>query len=56
MTQEHKLNLFADAIYLLDKQDLEKIIVELAWKETTIEQVVESVVGEAIEDAWGQSE
>jgi len=53
MTQEHKLNLFADAIYLMDKQDLEKMIIELAWKETTIESIVDSVFEDAIADEWG---
>jgi hypothetical protein len=53
MTQEHKLNLFADAIYLMDKQDLEKMIIELAWKETTIEQIVDSVFEDTIADEWG---
>jgi len=53
MTQEHKLNLFADAIYLMDKHDLEKMIVELAWKETTIEHLVDSVVQDYIADEWG---
>jgi len=53
MTQEHKLNLFADAIYLMDKHDLEKMIIELAWKETTIECIVDSVFEDTIADEWG---
>ena len=53
MTQEHKLNLFTEAIYLMDKQDLENMLVQLAWKETTMEQIVDSVVEDAVADEWG---
>lgn len=56
MTIEHKLNLFAEAIYMMDKQDLEKMIVELAWKETTIEAIVDSVVEDHVADEWGVAE
>jgi hypothetical protein len=40
------LECFQDAISQLDKHELEAMLIQLAWKETTIEQIVESVIND----------
>ena len=50
---EEKLNLFAEALYHFDKEELKEMLEELAWKETTIEHLVDSVLQDYIADEWG---
>ena len=45
-----KLKLFQDALNKMDRDDLEIMLIELAWKETTIEHLVDSVVTDHLED------
>jgi hypothetical protein len=39
-----RLELFAETLFQLDKQDLEKMLMELAWKECTIDDLIDSIV------------
>jgi hypothetical protein len=56
MDKLEKLNLFTESLYQFDKQDLEKMLIELVWKETTIESLVDSVVEDSKADDWGKSQ
>lgn len=41
---EKNLNYFKDAISKMERYELEKILIQLAWKETTIEDIIEVVI------------
>ena len=56
MDKLEKLNLFTESLYQFDKQDLEKMLIELVWEETTIESLVDSVVEDSKVDDWGKSQ
>jgi hypothetical protein len=56
MDKLEKLNLFTESLYQFDKQDLEKMLIELVWEETTIENLVDSVVEDSKADDWGKSQ
>jgi hypothetical protein len=56
MNKLEKLNLFTESLYQFDKQDLEKMLIELVWEETTIDSLVDSVVEDSKADDWGKSQ
>jgi hypothetical protein len=56
MDKLEKLNLFTESLYQFDKQDLEKMLIELVWEEITIESLVDSVVEDSKADDWGKSQ
>ena len=46
MTNEQKLKMFSESIFHLEQQDLERMLIDLAWKNYTIDHLVDSVVEE----------
>jgi len=53
---EKDLGYFQEALYQMDREDLEGMLIELAWKETTIESIVASVIEDSKADDWGKSQ
>lgn len=41
---EKDLNYFKDAISKMEREELEEMLVQLAWKETTIEHIIDVVI------------
>lgn len=53
---EQLLDKFTEAIHQMDKQDLEAMLIDLAWNNYSIETLVLSVVEDAVADDWGKQD
>lgn len=44
ISNEERLNLFEKITYRMDKEDLHEILMQLAWNETTMKSIIDSVI------------